>query len=89
MERADDVELGPGPSCGGAGANPCAVREALAPAVRARYNAATKRAEDPGGWCEKHCRPEYPAARKECWREFLEKEYAREWAEAVKQSADR
>lgn len=46
-------------------------------------------AEDPGGWCEKHCRPEYPAARKECWREFLEKEYVRKWAEVVKQGADR
>ena len=34
-------------------------------------------------WCERNCRPEYPAAMAECWRHYLETEYARKWAEAI------
>lgn len=32
-----------------------------------------KMALEDGGWCEKHCRPEFQGAQAECWREYLER----------------
>lgn len=45
-------------------------------------------AEHEHSWCATHCRPEYTAAQAHCWRQYLETDYARKWANAVTEGTD-